>query len=71
VKRASHCHELAVKSFRLAFDDLLGAWVPLAIALNALNRSMRLADPYPFVMPEPAVQKLGLVHQVIEASSMQ
>jgi len=67
-------NELAVKSFRLDFDDiddLLAAWVPLAIALNALNRSMGLSDPYPFVMPDPAVQKLRFVHQVIEASSAQ
>jgi hypothetical protein len=67
-------NELTVKSFRLDFDDiddLLGAWVPLAIALNALNRSMGLSDPYPFVMPEPAVKKLRFVHQVIEASALQ
>jgi hypothetical protein len=42
-----------------------------AIALNALNRSMGLAEAYPFVMPEPAAQKLRFVHQVIEASAIQ
>jgi hypothetical protein len=36
---------------------------PLAIALNARNRKMGLVDPYPFVMAEPAVQKLRFVDQ--------
>ncbi len=66
-------NQLAVKTLRLDFDDvdeLLGAWVPLAIALNALNRSMGLADPYPFVLPDPALQKLRFVHHVIESSSV-
>jgi len=48
------------------FDDLVGAWVPLSIALNALNRSMGVHDAYPFVLSEPAVEKLRFVHQVIE-----
>ncbi len=48
------------------FDDLVRAWVPLSIALNALNRSMGVHDAYPFVLSEPAVEKLRFVHQVIE-----
>lgn len=51
------------------FDDLVGAWVPLSIALNALNRSMGVNDAYPFVLSEPAVEKLRFVHQVIEHSA--
>jgi hypothetical protein len=50
-----------------SFEDLVGGWVPLTMALNTLNRSMGLADPYPFVLAEPAVEKLRFVHQVIEA----
>ena len=48
------------------FDDLIGAWFPLTIALNSLNRSMGLPDLYPFVLSEPAIAKLRLVHEIIE-----
>lgn len=47
------------------FDALLEAFIPLTVALNSLNRSMGLADPYPFVLSEPAIQKLGFVHELI------
>jgi hypothetical protein len=50
------------------FDDLMGAWVPLTIALNSLNRSMGLGDLYPFVLSIPAVAKLRFVHEVVEAA---
>ncbi len=48
------------------FDDLITAWVPLTLALNSLNRSMGLADTYPFVLSTPAIEKLRFVHDVIE-----
>jgi hypothetical protein len=48
------------------FDDLMAAWPPLTVALNALNRSMGLADLYPFVLPEPAIAKIRFVHDVVE-----
>jgi hypothetical protein len=60
--------ELEVGTRQLHFDDfadLAGAWVPLTVALNALNRSMGLPDPYPFVLSEPALEKIRLVHDVI------
>ncbi len=55
---------------RLDFDDfgdLVTAWFPLTSALNSLNRSMGLADLYPFVLSGPAIAKLRFVHDVIEA----
>jgi hypothetical protein len=48
------------------FDDLITAWFPLTLALNSLNRSMGLADLYPFVLSTDAVEKLRFVHDVIE-----
>ena len=48
------------------FEDLIGAWVPLTVALNSLNRSMGLADVYPFVLAERVVAKLNFVHEVVE-----
>ena len=61
-------HQLAVGTGQLDFDDfddLSGGWVPLTVALNSLNRSMGLPDPYPFVVPEPALLKIRFVHEVI------
>jgi hypothetical protein len=46
------------------------AWGPLTVALNALNRSMGLADPYPFVLPDPAIEKIRFVHEVIERAAV-
>ena len=40
--------------------------MPLTIALNSLNRSMGLPDLYPFVLPEPALEKIRFVHSVVE-----
>jgi hypothetical protein len=48
------------------FEDLIAAWVPLTVALNSLNRSMGLADVYPFVLADRVIAKLKFVHQVVE-----
>jgi hypothetical protein len=67
----STADELRLKTARLHFDDideLLGAWAPLSVALNALNRSMGLPDPYPFVLSAPSLQKIRFVHRVVEGS---
>jgi hypothetical protein len=40
-------------------------WIPLATAMNSLNRSMGHSDFYPFVIPRPAYDKLAFVHNVI------
>ena len=43
----------------------MARWVPLTIAMNSLSRSMGHDDFYPFVIPEPAYDKLAFVHRVI------
>ncbi|WP_246003407.1 zinc-binding metallopeptidase family protein [Nocardioides aurantiacus] len=48
----------AQDSFR---DVVVGTWVPLAIALNMINRSMGHDDLYPFVIPGPVLDKLEFV----------
>jgi hypothetical protein len=48
----------AFSSFR---DVVTGVWVPLAIALNMINRSMGKDDLYPFVIPGPVLDKLDFV----------
>lgn len=46
------------------FDDILGDWLPLTYALNAINRSMGKDDLYPFVLSPSVVQKLAFVHEL-------
>jgi hypothetical protein len=47
------------------FDDLIGAWTALTIALNSLNRSMGIHDVYPFALSSGALEKLRHVHTII------
>jgi hypothetical protein len=47
------------------FDALLGDWIQLTIALNALNRSMGQPDAYPFALSARAGEKLRFVHDVV------
>jgi hypothetical protein len=49
-----------------SFDFLMKRWFPLTYAMNSLNRSMGMPDPYPFALAPSAVKKLRFVHHVIE-----
>jgi hypothetical protein len=44
---------------------LADAWVALASALNSFNRSMGLADPYPFVLSPKVIEKLAFIHDLV------
>jgi len=48
-------------------DVLIETWLPLAYAVNSLNRSMGQPDLYPFVLAPRTIEKLGYIHQVIHA----
>jgi len=48
-----------------SFDRLMKQWFPLTYALNSLNRSLGLADAYPFTLAPKVIDKLRFVHQVI------
>jgi hypothetical protein len=53
------------------FERLIFGWFPLTYILNNLNRSMGLADGYPFVLSTPAIVKLRFVHDtIVEAASL-
>lgn len=52
-----------------AFFQLLSDWHALAVALNALNRSMGLRDAYPFALSDLAIEKLYMVHRVIRKAA--
>jgi hypothetical protein len=51
-----------------SFQALTRAWLPVTLALNSLNRSMGLIDPYPFVLSDAILKKLALVHEVVAAT---
>ena len=48
-----------------SFDELVGAWIPLTLALNSLNRSMGLRDAYPFSLSDAVQAKLRFIHKII------
>jgi len=50
-----------------SFEPLLGDWLELTVALNALNRSMGLPDPYPFQITDLPARKLAFIHDVVAA----
>ncbi len=43
-------------------NQLIDAWLPIAFAVNSLNRSMGQPDLYPFVLAPKAIEKLAFVH---------
>lgn len=43
---------------------ILGEWLPLTYALNAVERSMGKDDLYPFVLAPEVVGKIGFVHEM-------
>ncbi len=47
-------------------EQLVGAWVPLSLAINAIQRSMGQPDSYPFVLSPPVVTKLEYMHRLIQ-----
>ena len=47
---------------------LIHSWLPLSLALNSLNRAMGQSDLYPFVLSQPAIDKLGFVHKLVHTT---
>lgn len=54
-----------------AFDTIIDMWLPLAWSLNMVNRSMGKPDLYPFVLPSAVLEKMRLVHEVIDETARQ
>jgi hypothetical protein len=50
------------------FEEILSDWIPLTLALNAINRSMGKDDLYPFVLSPGAQVKLSFVHDYVKRS---
>jgi hypothetical protein len=51
------------------FDQIIDMWLPLAWALNMINRSMGKEDLYPFVLPVAVLNKMRFIHTVIEETT--
>lgn len=47
------------------FDTIIEMWLPLAWALNMVNRSMGKEDLYPFVLPPVVLDKMRFIHTII------
>ena len=58
-----------LSSRQTTFDEIVGAWSELAIALNSISRSMGHQDTYPFVLSPTVVNKLRFVFEVIWAGA--
>lgn len=48
-----------------SIEPLVEAWLPLTVAVNSLNRSMGLADLYPFTLAPNVIEKLGFIHRLV------
>jgi hypothetical protein len=46
-------------------DQLVRRWLPIASAVNNVNRCMGQPDLYPFVLTSAVIHKLGFVHDLI------
>ena len=53
-----------------AMEKLVDAWLPIEFATNSLNRSMGLADLYPFVISPTAIKKLDFIHTLTHRRKM-
>ena len=50
-------------------DELIDRWIPLALAVNNLSRSMGHPDFYPFIIPAGARPKLDFIHRAVRGSA--
>jgi hypothetical protein len=50
-------------------NEFFHHWIPLTVAMNAMNRAIGVPDFYPFVLTEVTRRKLRFVHDLIEAGA--
>ena len=46
-------------------QQLMSHWVPITVAMNAMNRAIGNSDYYPFVLSTSVSQKLSFIHDLI------
>lgn len=54
--------------FTAGFSDVREDWHELRLIMNSLNRSMGMADPYPFILSDGAAEKLAFIHDWVRFS---
>ena len=52
----------------VSINQLLDEWSKLSVMLNEMNRSLGLADAYPFYMSGILIDKMAFIHKVILSS---
>lgn len=53
-----------------SFEPMLNEWFDVVVAINSLNRSLGLADAYPFVFPPAVVDKLRFVYRTVRLANL-
>ncbi len=61
--------EIDFDPYHASLEQIIGAWLPLTFAMNAMNRSMGEPDLYPFILSEPAIAKIGFIRDLIASNS--
>ncbi|NDK90951.1 hypothetical protein GYA93_15365 [Gordonia desulfuricans] len=51
----------------VGFERIIEWWLPLSWSLNQINRSMGHQDLYPFVLPQPVLDKMEFIHTLVTA----
>lgn len=65
IRREDGSETVATLPWGVPFPEIVAQWHDVSILLNSLNRSMGLADPYPFVLADNVIRKLTLIHDWI------
>lgn len=47
--------------------DVIGDWLPLSYALNAMNHSLGRGDLYPYILTAPVIDKLAFADECVRA----
>lgn len=58
-------HRALQNPYGLDFPSIRENWHALRFVINSLNRSMGMADPYPFILSDAVTDKLAFIHQWI------
>ena len=56
--------------FGLGFAEIREDWHALRFVVNSLNRSMGMADPYPFILSDAVTNKLSFIHGWIQKNRL-
>jgi hypothetical protein len=53
-----------------SFKKIVGKAIPLFSAINSMNRSMGIADVYPFVISKPVIRKMEFIHKLLKKNRL-